>query len=301
MTRPHRPTHPHLARATLALALALGAASAQAGLAYCDEPQPHDAAQVDRLLRLAAEAQAELARGEGAALVARSGLNLSLLGQRYSHAAISVQSHPAGAWGVRQLFFACAEGKPRLFDQGLAGFVLGVAGDAPAFVSVVRLPPVAAVPLARTAMDKPAALALLGGEYSANANPFATRYQNCNQWVAELLAAAWGEGSTRAQAQGWLAAQGYTPSVIDASAPWVWLPALTVPWVHLDDHSAADVQALRFAVSLPPAIDAFAQQQWPAAERVELCLGAGQIVVRTGGEPLPPTCEPAAGDRVVPL
>lgn len=281
--------------------LLAGAACAQAGIAYCDEPQPRAAAEVDRLLRLAAEAEAELARGAGAALVARSGLNLALLGQRYSHAAISVQDHPVGAWGVRQLYFACAEGRPRLFDQGLAGFVLGVADDGPAFISLLRLPPDAAQPLAHTAMDKAAALALLGGEYSANAYPFATRYQNCNQWVVELLAAAWGEGATREQAQGWLATQGYTPSVVDASAPWVWLPALAIPWVHLDDHSAADVQALRFAVSLPPDIEAFAQQQWPAAERVELCLGAGQIVVRTGGEPLPDTCTPAPGDRVVPL
>ena len=36
-----------------------------------------------------------------------------------------------------------------------------------------------------------AALALLGREYSANAYPFSPRYQNCNQWVAELLATAW--------------------------------------------------------------------------------------------------------------
>jgi hypothetical protein len=46
--------------------------------------------------------------------------------------------------------------------------------------------------LQAAALDTPLALQLLGGSYSANAHAFSTRYQNCNQWVAELLAEAWG-------------------------------------------------------------------------------------------------------------
>ena len=46
--------------------------------------------------------------------------------------------------------------------------------------------------LERAARDNRQALSLLGATYSANAYPFSLQYQNCNQWVAEMLAAAWG-------------------------------------------------------------------------------------------------------------
>ena len=111
----------------LAAALVAGTPGAAAGLPRtCEEPDPPDAARVALALRVAAAVQRELARLQApVAIVARAGLDLSLLGQRYSHAGVSLRDHPQGAWTVRQLYFACEEGRPRIFDQGLAAFVLG--------------------------------------------------------------------------------------------------------------------------------------------------------------------------------
>ena len=172
---------------------ALATGDAHAGLvAYCSEPAPLSAAQNDRLIRFGAIVKAELERSGGSvALIARSGLDLNRFGQRYSHAGVSLKTGPESPWAVRQLYLDCDERRPRLFDQGMAAFVLG--GDEPTlgYVSVLLLPPAPAAALESTALDNRHALALLGREYSANAYPFSPRYQNCNQWVAELLATAW--------------------------------------------------------------------------------------------------------------
>ena len=47
---------------------------------------------------------------------------------------------------------------------------------------------VEAAVIEQAALDKNQALQLLGATYSANAYAFSQKYQNCNQWVAELLA-----------------------------------------------------------------------------------------------------------------
>jgi hypothetical protein len=94
--------------------------------AYCDAPPPLTAGQQGRLLRAAAVlADALEASGRRVAIVSRSGLDLRWFGQRYSHAGISLKASPGSPWAVRQLYYACDEKQPRLFDQGLAAFVLG--------------------------------------------------------------------------------------------------------------------------------------------------------------------------------
>jgi len=300
-----------LRRAALAALLLAGCANAFAGSGsarYCDRSQPLGAAQQDRLLRFAAAIQRELdAAGieRGAALVARSGLDLSRFDLRYSHAGIALRTHDGAPWQVRQLYFACDEGRPRIFDQGLAGFVFGTDSAERGFVSVVVLPSDAAALLATAARDDALALALLGERYSANAYAFGLVYQNCNQWIAELFAAAWGAlpaGATlRARAQAWLADQGYAPRPVEVKSPFVMLAAAFVPWVHRDDHPPEDVDALRFRTSTPAALDAFVHARWPAAQRIELCHTDTRIVVRRGWQPIGDGCEPAPDDRVLAL
>ena len=128
------------------------------------------------------------------------------------------------------------------------------------FLALLLLPPAASTGLEQAALDDRLALQLLAGDYSANAFAFSLLYQNCNQWLAELLAAAWrndppqpalatagptpmaegmasamdtavADGSpppsgqhTRTQAQQWLRQQDYQPSVVDVKwYPLVWL------------------------------------------------------------------------------
>lgn len=292
------------AAAALGLAGLVGlVGSAQAGSLPprgCDRPLQVSADQQDRLLRFAAEVRAALARsGAPAALIARSGTDLSRFQLRYSHAAVALADGLDSPWAVRQLYYDCSDRAPRLFDQGLAGFVLGSDNADVGYVSLLLLPPEAASTLAQAALDKPLALGLLNARYSANAYPFSTAYQNCNQWVAELLAAAVAGLRTREDAQAWLRAEGYAPEPVRAS-PWLMLAGRFVPWLHFHDHPDALLNAGRVQTSLPDSVYAFAQQRWPTARRIELCHGPQGLVQREDGAPLAEGCVPAPGDRVTP-
>jgi hypothetical protein len=284
-----------------------------ASLAVCTQTGEHPAAIQDRLLQVADVLRAELdnthlTSGQRVALVARSGQALERLGHRYSHAGLSLQASPQTPWAVRQLYFACDEQRPRVFDQGLAGFVMGTHDPALGHLLVLLPPPEAAAPLERAALNDTLALQLLGNGYSANAHAWATRYQNCNQWVAELLATAWAPGpgdsppgATRPHAQQALRRMGYQPSVVQAHWPPIALGAALLPWLHTADHPASDVAAGRFVVSMPAALGDWVQKRWPATQRIELCHTPRHVLLRRGGAPLDAACSPQPGDEVTAL
>ncbi|HUL96853.1 MAG TPA: DUF2145 domain-containing protein [Usitatibacter sp.] len=262
------------------------------------------APQQDRLLRFAALIRQELdASGETVALVARSGLDLRRFHVRYSHSGVSLKASDNAPWSVRQLYYACDEERPRLYDQGLAGFVLGTDDPDVGYVSIVLPEGVEGVELEAAALDKARALRLLAATYSANAYPFSLRYQNCNQWTAELLATAWGalgdSPALREQAQLWLTQAGYEPPAIDVG--WLIVAAPFTPLIHLDDHPQADLDALRVRTSLPMAIESFVHARFASARRVEMCHDGGKAVIRRGWEPFAEGCAAQAGDRMVDL
>ena len=293
-------------RLVAALALAGAAAAAQAGVAfrYCERLPEMDPAQQSRLLRFAAVVRERIeAAGTPAALIARSGLDLDRFGVRYSHAGVLLRAGgDTPGWTVRQLYYACDERRPRIFDQGVAGFVAGLRDPAAGHVSLLLLPREGAEPLAAAARDNARALALLWPAYSANAYAFGLQYQNCNQWVAELLASAWGEAvHDRAAAQAWLRAQGFVPTAFAPSfGPLLW-GSVFIPFLHHADHPPEELAAGRFLVTMPESIEAFVARRLPQARRVELCMAGERIVVREGGAPLPADCTPQPGDRVVSL
>jgi len=304
--------------ARLALgALALCAsAGAWAGIpTFCERPQDIGAAGQDRVLRFAGAVKQELERsGAQVALVARAGLDLSRFGLLYSHAGIALKDNPGGRWAVRQLYYACDESRPRLFDQGMAGFALGADAPGNGHIALVFPAPQDSASLEAAALDKRRALALLGGQYSANAYAFGTRYQNCNQWVAELLASAWGrldaaqgaEGATtadgtRSRAQAWLRTQDYAQETVRLPAHWMVFAAQFVPLLHIGDHPLDDLQALALHVSVPDAIEALVQRRTPDARRVELCHDTRRIVVHRGWDKLGADCAPLPGDEVIAL
>ncbi len=299
--------------------------SAQAGsLSLCDRQAKLTPAQQDKIFRFAGVVKDELQQsGQPLALIARSGLDLSWFGLRYSHAGFSLAGSDNGPWSVRQLYYACDEAKPRVFDQGVAGFVLGTDDPRIGYVSLVFLPDAASKALARAALDKAQALRVLSSQYSANAYPFSVRYQNCNQWVTELLASAWssapepglmapdaasaapsaamdGDG-VRAQAQQWLQAQGYEPTVVDVGWRVLMWASVLVPFVHRNDHPDADLEAKHFQVSMPASIESFVRHQWPEATRVELCHTDERIVIHHGWDTVAEGCVPGQNDIVIPL
>ena len=281
--------------------------SCQAGVpGFCDPPAPMSAEQKDRLFRFGGIVKAELeASGQRLALVARSGLDLSRFGMRYSHAGISLKAGMNTPWSVRQLYYACDEQRPRVYDQGMSGFLLGLNDPSLGYVSVVLVPPAEAAALEHAVLDNRQALRLLGTTYSANAYPFSASYQNCNQWVMEMLAAAWGPiddaGNLRLQAQSWLKDQGYVPAVFElGSGPLRWLAAV-IPWLHDNDHPTEDLDQNLFRVSMPASIEAFVSTTVPGATRIEFCHADSRVVIRRGWDSIAAGCEPAERDTVIML
>ena len=266
----------------------------------CTQEREPTVARQDRALRFSAALREILeASGQDLALVARDGLDLRRFGQRYSHAGLTLRENPAGPWAVRQLYFDCDSGRPRLFDQGLSAFVQGGQRAGQGFVSLLMLPAEAALPLRTVALDSTQALALLHPDYSANAYVFGLRFQNCNQWLAELFGAAWGGARDRREAQAWLQAQGYAGTELQLPGrPWLWLAAFS-PWLHLQDHPEADLAAARQRISLPQGLMDWLLQRFPGGRRVDLCELPGGLLVREGGFQPGEDCSERPGDRWV--
>ena len=209
---------------------------------------------------------------------------------------------------MRQLYFDCEDQRPRVFDQGLPGFVLGVHPTQAAHIVLLLPPPEATQTLAQGALDDRQALALLGTAYSANAHAWSTGYQNCNQWLAELLGVTWATPPDatptppphpREQAQAQLRQQGYQPSTVQP--PWPPLVALAglSPWLHLNDHPPADVAAGQLRVSMPASIEAWLRARWPTTRRVALCQHGRDVVVHRGWDDIGPAdaCPSQPGDE----
>jgi hypothetical protein len=300
-----------LARAcafALALAAWPGSACLAGAMRYCDQPPALTAGQKDLLFRFGAIIKSELeGSGQTLALISRSGLDLGRFGVRYSHAGVSLRASLNAPWSVRQLYYACDEGKPRVFDQGLAGFLLGLNDPAVGYVSIVLLPAPEAAMLEAAALDNRQALLALGPRYSANAYPFSVLYQNCNQWLAEMLAAAWAHldnadsaDDQRAQAQLWLLNQRYEPTAFAVTAPLRWLGAF-VPWLHEDDHPANELERGTYRVSMPASIEAFVRTTVPGARRIEFCHVGARVVIHSGWDSIAEGCQPAEQDTVIAL
>lgn len=298
-------------RACCALLFAFTAGAAHAGGSlsssrFCDRAQELTAAEQDKLLRFAAVVRDELAATEGSvALISRSGLDLSRFGIRYSHAALAWRHDDDAGWSARQLYYACDEGRPRIFDQGTAGFAMGTDNPQLGYISIVRLPAETVPPLRRTLLDLPRVQHLLAGSYSANAYAYGLDYQNCNQWVVELLATAWGElpdgPDLRQRAQAWLRTAPYTPEPVTIPSRWLMFGAAFVPLVHLGDHPREAVDAMQLQVSLPSTLETLVRQRLPASERVEICHDGKQVVVHRGWAPVAEGCIPGEQDRVIVL
>ena len=294
--------------AAVAAGLLCGASAHAISFEVCDRPKEPSADQRDIMLRFGAIVRDELAASnQDVALIARSGLDLHRLDVRYSHEGVLLKDNDGKPWSVRELYYSCEDHKPRIFDEGFTGFVMGTDDPDTSYISLVFLPPDHAAPLRAAATDRQHALGVLGASYSANAYPFSTRHQNCNQWAMELLADAWGPGDAgsdadaRTRAQAWLRAQGYLPTVFTVSAhPMTWLPAV-VPWLANDDHPPHELAHNRYNVSMPSSIETFVHAKVPGATRVELCHAGRHVVLHRGWDDVAEGCVAGAGDQTFEL
>jgi hypothetical protein len=203
-------------RAVLALLLA-AALPAHAGQA-CREA-PLSLAEVRQAMTLAERTFAALDASEArVALVARAGQDLSQYGVGYSHMGIAVRDHPSGRWTVVHELNDCGTARSDLFADGVGNFFLT---DLYRYRAQVVVPGPALQGALAAAMAGPAPRRLHEPHYNMLSYVYGTRYQNSNQWVLELLAAADTEPGavpTRAMAQERLRSQGYRPPTVHVPA-----------------------------------------------------------------------------------
>lgn len=220
-------------RALAALLLAV-AASAHAGRP-CEE-KPLTTRQVEQGITLAAATARQLdASGAQVVLLARAGQDLSKYGVQWSHLGFVYKDAGAGTWRVMHKLNHCGTDLAGLYRQGLGEFFL----DRPyrydaAFVVLKPELQQALLPLLA---DNARVAVMNERRYSMVAYPFATTYQQSNQWVLETLAAvAAPQVRSRADAQAWLKAQGYQPTDLRLSTLTRLGGRLTRANIAFDDH-----------------------------------------------------------------
>ncbi|MDI9239933.1 DUF2145 domain-containing protein [Lysobacter sp. LF1] len=153
--------------------------------------------------------------GHDVVLLARGGQDLSRYGLKHSHLALAMRE-PEGTWRVVHLLNRCRTDRSTLYQEGLANFVGESALHSDVRVGVFepalshRLHQWLLAPAAR-------ARSLHEPRYSMVAYPFGTQYQNSNQWILEVIAAAAMDPGAdtridRASVQGWLRGNNYQPS-----------------------------------------------------------------------------------------
>ena len=149
-------------------------------------------------------------------LAARGGQDLSKYGLRHSHLAFLVRNDN-GSWDAVHLLNHCKSDSSDLYREGLVNLVgeSSISRDLRVGIPTPQLRAALKTLLSDAA---PQARALHQPRYSMLAYPGSSEYQNSNQWILEVTAAAMAQvaGDTaldnRDSALVWLKQKGYTPS-----------------------------------------------------------------------------------------
>jgi len=219
-------------KAWIGALLIAAALPAQAGR-NCEARQP-DADTVVRAMDLAGRtARALDATGADVVVLARAGQDLRKYKLRYSHLGLAYRD--GGTWRVMHKLNHCGSARADLFRQGLGEFFLDDLFEYQAGYAVLS-PELQAhlLPLLR---DNARATRLHTPAYNMLAYPWATRYQQSNQWALETLAFAQDpSASTRERAQDWLQARGYEPTALSIGALTRLGARATAANIAFDDH-----------------------------------------------------------------
>jgi hypothetical protein len=256
------------------LALCLAGAAAMMPAAYAGqqcEQKPLSLSEVERSLELAQRSMQALdASGAQVAVIARAGQDLSQYGLRYSHAALAWRDHPAGRWVVMHLLNECGSDRSALYNDGLGNFFLS---DLYRHEAQLIVPSPALQQRLAQELASSTPLRLHEPRYSMLSYAWSTRYQNSNQWVLEMLAAAAaapGQVASRAEARQWLNDAGYRPVSVQVGAAARLGARLFRANVAFDDHPAGLRMSGRFGTVTVDGIEQFVRHHDRAARVIEL-------------------------------
>lgn len=198
------------------------------------EPQAPTVHTVQQSLGLAARTVQQLnASGAQVVVLARVGQNLKSYGLRYSHLGLAYKD--TEGWRVLHKLNACGTDQASVFRQGVGDFFMDGLHEYTAGI-LMPTPEVQArlLPLLK---DGRAQTFVHSSAYSMLAYPWATRYQQSNQWALEFMAATLGtDVRTRSEAQQWLKQAGYEPTELKVNMFKRLGARATMANVALDDH-----------------------------------------------------------------
>lgn len=257
------------------LAIALAHGTANAGTPCIDTPP--DARSIASAMTLAEHVQRSLdASGAHVVLLARAGQDLRQYGLTYSHLAFAYRemlppkpaptpiagpvpplaamgdpvalatvaattppppapATPRTVWRIAHKLNRCGTADSAVYRQGLGRFFLDTPFEYRA-AYVVPDPEVQAA-LLPVLRDDARLVQWHTAAYSVVAYPWATTYQQSNQWALETLAGALDPAaSTRARAQAWLRLHDYQPTVLHLDAFTRLGARITKANVAFDDH-----------------------------------------------------------------
>jgi len=218
-----------------------------AGQECPERPAGNDS--MDRILRLATGVRDRLEEsGASLAYIARAGIDLREYGLTYSHLGLAWRDHPKGRWFTFHLLNPCNTDKSELADHSLEDFYKV---ELFTYDALVAIPSQQLQLRLLKAFFSPLATTLHHPVYSMISYPYSTRYQNSNQWVLEVTAAALGRENgiqNRYQAQVWLQANGYEPTLAYISRLRRIGAQAVSPHVRFDDHTPEEHQYARYKV-----------------------------------------------------
>lgn len=251
--------------AVLCAALLASAGIAQAE-PQCVERYPTPAALASMFdVALATTERLDALEDVDVVLIARGGQDLSKYGLRHSHVAFLLREDD-GQWRAVHLLNPCKTADSQLFREGVATFI----GETSAHTDLrIGVPSPALRTALKAMLTKPAiqARALHEARYSVVAYPFSTEYQNSNQWVLEVLAAALAqiEDDTlivnRTQVQAWLKQHQYRPSTLHIGVAKRLGARFFVPNAAVTDHPASERISGNYSVVTVESVFDFVQQQ----------------------------------------
>ena len=204
-----------LCRLCCCFALLLAPAAWAAPACTARYPSPTTAAAMHDMAALTVDTL-EALDGVDVAIAARGGQDLSRYGLRHSHLAFVVRN-AAGNWEAIHLLNRCKSGVSALYREGLVNLV-GESALAAGLRVGIPTPALRAALMALLSPLSPQARALHHPRYSMLAWPGGDAYQNSNQWILEVLAAAMAQAdgepalAQRRQAIDWLQQRGFAPS-----------------------------------------------------------------------------------------
>ena len=195
------------------------------------------------------------------ALISRVGCDLGRFrfdgeAPSYTHTGFAIRD--GGEWRVYQMLNTHGGPEGHLYWQSLVDFFRD---DPHEYRCAILVPSKELQYQLFDVLSSPVAERLYTSRYNRVAYPFSTRYQNSNQWVAELIAAAQSGRRTRSEVQDYLSQRGMSPSILrTVSYPAQALVAMFASNTKFDDHPLGSRLASRIAFITETSIRAYLQR-----------------------------------------